>query len=186
MAVPSILRAAARRYGDRTAFVQGERSPTFTQAFAEACRAANALIARSGAPGDVVAVHLPNCLQYPAVYYGTLLAGATFSLINPLLPPDDLAHQLADCAAAAVVTYGPVAPLLASVLDRTQARRVLVIDAAQEPDAAARVDLSALPAGWEDLLAALAEAPADAPVVAVDPAQRLAHLAYTGGTRGRS
>lgn len=186
VAVPSILRGAARRYGDRTAFVQGERSLTFTEVFSEACRTANALIARGVAPGDVVAVHLPNCLQYPAVYYGVLMAGATFSPTTPLLPPDDLAHQLADCAAAAVVTYGPVAPLLASVLDRTQIRTVLVTDAAQEADAAARVDLSDLPAGWLDLLVVLAEASADDPVVEVDPAQRLAHLAYTGGTTGRS
>lgn len=184
--VPSILRAAARRYGDRTAFVQGERSLTFTEVLSDAGRTANALMARGVAPGDVVAVHLPNCLQYPAVYYGVLMAGATFSPTNPLLPPEDLAHQLADCAAAAVVTYGPVAPLLASVLDRTQVRAVLVTDAAQEADAAARVDLSGLPGGWEDLLAALADAPDSDPAVEVNPAERLAHLAYTGGTTGRS
>ena len=57
VAVPSILRGAARRYGDRTAFVQGERSLTFTHVFSEACRTANALIALGVAPGDVVAVH---------------------------------------------------------------------------------------------------------------------------------
>jgi len=39
--------------------------------------------------GDVVAVHAPNCIDYPIVYYGILLAGATFSPTNPLLPPDD-------------------------------------------------------------------------------------------------
>jgi long-chain acyl-CoA synthetase len=186
VAVPSILRAAARRYGDRTAFVQGDRSLTFGEVLADAHRTANALVARGIAPGDVVAVHLPNCLQYPAVYYGVLMAGATFSPTNPLLPPDDLAHQFADCAAAAVVTYGPVAPLLASVLDRTQVRTVLVTDAAQEADTEARVDLSALPEGWEDLLAVLAGSAPDDPDVPVDPAERLAHLAYTGGTTGRS
>ncbi len=184
--VPSVLRAAARRYGERTAFVQGGRSLTFAEVLADACRTANALAARGIAPGDVVAVHLPNCLQYPAVYYGVLMAGATFSPTNPLLPPDDLAHQLADCSAAAVVTYGPVAPLLASVLERTAVRTVLVTDAAQEADAAARVDLSGLPGGWEDLLAATSQASADDPRVEVGPAERLAHLAYTGGTTGRS
>ncbi|HWG95301.1 MAG TPA: AMP-binding protein [Mycobacteriales bacterium] len=186
VAVPSILRAAARRYGERTAFVQGGRSLTFAEVLADACRTANALAARGITPGDVVAVHLPNCLQYPAVYYGVLMAGATFSPTNPLLPPDDLAHQLADCSAAAVVTYGPVAPLLASVVDRTSVRTVLVTDAAQEADAEARVDLSALPDGWEDLLAVIAGGSADDPRVEVDPAERLAHLAYTGGTTGRS
>ncbi|MEV0065003.1 AMP-binding protein [Amycolatopsis sp. NPDC050768] len=174
--VGSILAGAAARFGDRTAFAMGDDSLTFTETYAGACKFANALLARGIGHGDVVAIHLPNCLAYPVAYYGTLLAGATFSPTNPLLPPDDLAFQLTDCEAAAVVTFGPVAGTVAAVADRIPARLTIVV----APSAPA----------WSDAVVEFkqffAEAPATRPDVAIDVHHDLAHLAYTGGTTGRS
>ncbi|WIX79712.1 AMP-binding protein [Amycolatopsis carbonis] len=174
--VGSILAGAAARFGDRTAFAMGDDSLTFTETYAGACKFANALLARGIGHGDVVAIHLPNCLAYPVAYYGTLLAGATFSPTNPLLPPDDLAFQLTDCEAAAVVTFGPVAGTVAAVADRIPARLTIVV----APSAPA----------WSDDVVEFkqffAEAPATRPDVAIDVHHDLAHLAYTGGTTGRS
>ncbi|MET7993016.1 AMP-binding protein [Amycolatopsis sp. NPDC005232] len=174
--VGSILAGAAVRFGDRTAFAMGDDSLTFTETYAGACKFANALLARGIGHGDVVAIHLPNCLAYPVAYYGTLLAGATFSPTNPLLPPDDLAFQLTDCEAAAVVTFGPVAGTVAAVADRIPARLTIVV----APSAPA----------WSDAVVEFkqffAEAPATRPDVAIDVHHDLAHLAYTGGTTGRS
>ncbi|MEV6903763.1 AMP-binding protein [Amycolatopsis sp. NPDC051372] len=174
--VGSILAGAAARFGDRTAFAMGDDSLTFTETYAGACKFANALLARGIGHGDVVAIHLPNCLAYPVAYYGTLLAGATFSPTNPLLPPDDLAFQLTDCEAAAVVTFGPVAGTVAAVADRIPARLTIVV----APSAPA----------WSDAVVEFkqfcAEAPATRPDTAIDVHHDLAHLAYTGGTTGRS
>ena len=85
--VGSVLRAAVRRWDDRTAFVQSDVELSFAELGRRAHAVAAGLAAHGIGRGDVVAVHLPNCLQYPAVYYGVLLAGATFSPTNPLLPP---------------------------------------------------------------------------------------------------
>jgi len=115
---------------------------------------------------------MPNCLDYPAVYYGILLAGAVFTPANPLLPPEDLAFQLTDSGAAAVVTWGLAAQVLAAVRDRLPARLIVTVDA-ELPDA---VPLPALREGQSDT----------PPAVTIDPATHLAHLAYTGGTTGRS
>src|ERR1700710_1204140 len=84
--VGSILRAAVRKWGDRTAFLHHEVPLTFTELGRRAAAVANGLAERGIGRGDVVAVHLPNCRQYPAVYYGVLMAGATFSPTNPLPP----------------------------------------------------------------------------------------------------
>jgi long-chain acyl-CoA synthetase len=126
--VGSLIAAGAARWGDRTAFAHDGRSLTFAETYRAACRFAHALRERGVGRGDVVALHLPNCLAFPVAYYGTVLAGATFSPANPLLPPDDLAFQLADCEAAAVVTFGPVAGVLASVADRIPARLTVVVN----------------------------------------------------------
>ncbi|WP_329071569.1 class I adenylate-forming enzyme family protein [Amycolatopsis sp. NBC_01480] len=171
----SILAGAAARYGDRTAFALGDDSLTFAETYSAACRFANALRARGIGHGDVVAIHLPNCLAYPIAYHGTLLAGATFSPTNPLLPPDDLAFQLTDCEAAAVVTFGPVAGTLAAVADRIPSRLTVVV----APDG----DLGPDTVEFQDFLA---DQPGTRPDVAIDAHADLAHLAYTGGTTGRS
>src|SRR5919107_5767914 len=103
--VGSVLRAAVRRWGDRTAFVDHDVPLTFTELGARAHAVANWLADAGVGRGDVVAVHIPNCRQYPAVYYGVLLAGAIFSPTNPLLPAPELAAQLTDAGARVLVTW---------------------------------------------------------------------------------
>jgi len=73
--VGAVLRGAAARYGDRVAYHHGGSEVSYRQLLADASQVAHGLRARGVQPGDVVAVHLPNCLRYPAVYYGILLAG---------------------------------------------------------------------------------------------------------------
>lgn len=165
--VGSLLAGAATRYGDRTAFQHGDQKLSFTQLWESACRFANALLDRGVGKGDTVALHLPNCLAFPIAYYGTLLAGATFSPANPLLPPGDLAAQLADCEAKAAVTFGPVAAALAG----TGVELVIVV----QPTDEGQLD-------FQDFVATAEQA---APRVDID-VDNLAHLAYTGGTTGRS
>jgi long-chain acyl-CoA synthetase len=159
VAVGSIPAGAAARFGDRTAFIHHDAQLSYTELYSAACRFANALLERGIGHGDVVAIHLPNCLAYPVAYYGILLAGATFSPANPLLPPKDLAAQLADCGAVAVVTFGPVAKVVASVLDHTSVKLVVVSSPAAE---------------------------LTKPDVSIDIYDDLAHISYTGGTTGRS
>jgi long-chain acyl-CoA synthetase len=183
--VGALLAGSARRYGDRVALHFAGRELTFAGLYDRACAFANALGAAGIGRGDVVAVHLPNCPQYPIAYYGVLLAGATFSPANPLLPPPDLGAQLADCGAVAAVTWAPAAPALAAVRDRTEVKLVLLTDRDQALDPTHRVATDAV-AGAEDFEAFAADAPTTEPGVAVDPRSDLAHLAYTGGTTGRS
>ncbi|SFL72701.1 class I adenylate-forming enzyme family protein [Geodermatophilus ruber] len=182
--VGSILRAAVRRWGDRPAFVQHEVPLSFTELGRRAHAVANWLADHGIGRGDVVAVHLPNLRQYPAVYYGILLAGATFSPTNPLLPPADLAAQLTDAGAKVVVTLDLVLPAVRALRAGTPVETVIVTGDAHAHDLAARLEL----AGDEvDLADLLGGDPTDRHLDAgLDPAIDLAHLAYTGGTTGVS
>ncbi len=182
--VGSVLRAAVRRWGDRTAFVDHDVPLTLTELGARAHAVANWLADAGIGRGDVVAVHVPNCRQYPAVYYGVLLAGATFSPTNPLLPAADLAAQLTDAGARVLVTWDQVLPLVRSALAATPVQTVVVTGEAHILDLDARLELEA---GDVDLADLLAGDPTDRHLdAAVDPAVDLAHLAYTGGTTGVS
>ncbi|MPQ98443.1 AMP-binding protein [Modestobacter sp. I12A-02628] len=188
--VGSLLRAAARRWGDRVAFTHHEVPLTYTEMARRAHAVAGGLADHGIGRGDVVAVHLPNCLQYPSVYYGVLLAGATFSPTNPLLAPGELAAQLADSGARALVTWEPVLPVVAAALGGTRVDTVVVTNAAQVADPAAAVDTAAVDGSGARVLS-LAELVGGDPTdrhldAGVDPVADLAHLAYTGGTTGVS
>ena len=183
--VGSVLRAAVRRWGDREAFVHHDVPLTFTELGRRAHAVANWLADSGIGRGDVVAVHLPYCRQYPAVYYGVLLSGATFSPTNPLLPPAELAAQLADAGARVLVTWEQVLPVVRSALPATKVETVVVTGAAHVADFGARLD--GLADGEADLAELLAADDADRHLDAqVDVATDLAHLAYTGGTTGVS
>jgi long-chain acyl-CoA synthetase len=182
--VGSILRAAVRRWGDRTAFVHHDVPLTFTELGRRAHAVANWLTDHGIGRGDVVAVHLPNCRQYPAVYYGVLMSGATFSPTNPLLPPAELAAQLADARAKVLVTWEQALPGARAAVPATQVQTVVVTGAPHVADFAARLDLAE---GEVDLAELLAADPTDRHSDAqVDVDTDLAHLAYTGGTTGVS
>ncbi|MGY1914395.1 class I adenylate-forming enzyme family protein [Blastococcus sp. SYSU DS0973] len=183
--VGSILRAAVRRWGDRTAFLDHDVPLTFTELGARAHAVAGWLADHGIGRGDVVAVHIPNCRQYPPLYYGILLSGATFSPTNPLLPAADLAAQLSDAGATVLITWDQILPFVRGALVQTPVQTVVVTGKAHILDFAARID------GLEDADVDLAELLAGDPTdrhldSGVDVVEDLAHLAYTGGTTGVS
>ncbi|MCF6734550.1 class I adenylate-forming enzyme family protein [Blastococcus sp. KM273129] len=183
--VGSILRAAVRRWGDRTAFVDHDVPLTFTELGARAHAVAGWLADHGVGRGDVVAVHIPNCRQYPPLYYGILLAGATFSPTNPLLPAADLAAQLNDAGAKVLITWDQVLPFVRGAIAQTRVETVVVTGEAHTLDFAARLD--GLEPTDVDVADLLAGEPTDRHLDAgLDVATELAHLAYTGGTTGVS
>ncbi|KAL5343934.1 hypothetical protein BJX70DRAFT_3634 [Aspergillus crustosus] len=61
--------------------------------------------------GDVLALYTPNSIDTPAIMYGTLWAGGVVSPSNPAYTVEELAFQLKDSGAKAVVTQLPVLPV---------------------------------------------------------------------------
>src|SRR3954464_10090759 len=97
--VGSILRAAVRRWGDRPAFIDHDVPLTFEELGRRGHAVAGGLGDHRLGRGGGLRGHIPNCRQSPPIYYGIMLAGATFSPTNPLLPAADLAAQLTDAGA---------------------------------------------------------------------------------------
>jgi len=57
-------------------------------------RFATALVDLGIKKGDVVAIHLPNCIQYVVSYYAITRIGAIASGINPTYQPMEILHQI--------------------------------------------------------------------------------------------
>ncbi len=113
-------------FGQRAAFVNMDQAVTY--------RDLDRLSRNFGAylqgglnlqPGARVALLMPNILQYPIALFGVLRAGYTVVNCNPLYTPRELAHQLKDSGAEAIVIVENSAWVLAEVIADTEIKHVV-------------------------------------------------------------
>ena len=185
--VGSILRAAVRRWGDRPAFIDHDVAAHLHRAGPPRARGRRlAGRPRRRPRGRRRRPHSPTAGSTRRSTTAILLAGATFSPTNPLLPAPDLAAQLTDAGATRADHLGPGAARSSAARwppprcrrSSSPARRTS--STSPRGSTASRTATSTL----ADLLAA---DPTDRHLDAdLDPAADLAHLAYTGGTTGVS
>jgi long-chain acyl-CoA synthetase len=77
--------------------------------------------------GDRLAIMLPNCLQYPIVMFGALMAGLTVVNVNPLYTSNELIHQLKDAEAGSIVVIENFAATVQKALPHTLSVRNVII-----------------------------------------------------------
>ena len=75
--------------------------------------------------GDIIAIMMPNLLQYPIAIFGALRAGVTVTNINPLYTPRELKHQLKDSGATAIVVVENFCHALEQVIAETQVKTII-------------------------------------------------------------
>jgi len=76
--------------------------------------------------GDRVAVMMPNVPQYPVAVAAILRAGLVVVNVNPLYTPRELAHQLKDSGAKAIVIIENFAPTLQKCIANTQVKHIVM------------------------------------------------------------
>src|SRR5215204_3164191 len=108
----TVLAGAAGR-GDHPALIDGISGQTITYAqLAHMVERMAAGFAEEGVrPGDVVALHSPNTVLYPVVFYAASRAGATVTTLSALATAKDMANQLDDSKATMVITVGALLPV---------------------------------------------------------------------------
>lgn len=149
-------------------------------------------------PGDRMAIMLPNLLQYPVALIGALRCGIAVVNVSPLYTARELAEQLADSGATAVVVLENFARTLESALPATQVRHVVttqvgdlfpVVKRHWVNFAVKHLERAVPPwsiPGAVGFRAALAAGRGLAPQEVRVDADAIAFLQYTGGTTGRA
>ncbi|MEV0964090.1 MULTISPECIES: 4-coumarate--CoA ligase family protein [unclassified Streptomyces] len=161
----------AAGYGDTVALVDGTGGTTLTYAQLDSYhRRLAAAFADAGVrKGDVLALHSPNTVAYPVVFYAATRAGASVTTVHPLATAEEFAKQLRDSSARWIVTVSPLLEAARRAAELAGGiEEVFVCDAAE---------------GHRSILGMLGST-APEPDVAVDPAEDVAALPYSSGTTG--
>jgi long-chain acyl-CoA synthetase len=107
-----LLERSARDHADRPALIAGERRWTYRQLDDEASALAAGFAGLGLAPGDRIGLHLPNSPEFALAYYAAQKIGLVPLSLNVTYRAEEIEYIIADAAASAVVTAGPVAPNL--------------------------------------------------------------------------
>ncbi len=91
-----LLDMSADRYTDLPAFVFQDRTQTYGELRERSNRVANMLLENGMEPGDRVALYIPNTLQFPEAYFGTLKGGGIPVPLNLRMDPSSLEYVLED------------------------------------------------------------------------------------------
>ncbi|MFE3329117.1 4-coumarate--CoA ligase family protein [Streptomyces sp. NPDC059176] len=161
----------AAGYGDSAALIDGADGTTISYAQLDAFhrRVAAALAAAGVRKGDVLALHSPNTVAYPVVFYGATRAGASVTPVHPLSTAEEFAKQLRDSSARWIIT---VSPLL-----ETARRAAELVGGIEEIFVCDQAD------GHVSVLTMLGSS-APEPAHDIDPGEDVAVLPYSSGTTG--
>jgi long-chain acyl-CoA synthetase len=135
--LPDLLDASAREYPDKTAltfFADPKLPPsrmTYRQLRDASLRFATALYQLGVRKGDRVAIMLPNCPQFPVVFFGLLRLGAIAVNTNPLYVAREMKEQFNDAGAETVILLNTFFPRLREIRGETKVKRVIVVDIAE-------------------------------------------------------
>jgi acyl-CoA synthetase (AMP-forming)/AMP-acid ligase II len=172
--LPALVRAAAERYGDRPAYVEGDRTLSFAELLEQVRATARGYAALGLEPGGRVVLWAPNSIDWVVAALAASYAGGTLVPANSRYTGHEVA-DLVDRTAAGLVVVAD------GFLDRTQ---IADLQAASDlPSVLEVIDLASL--DWvrrldDGTLAEEVEARADA----VSP-EDVADILFTSGTTGR-
>jgi long-chain acyl-CoA synthetase len=187
----------AGKYPDHPAMIFKDRVISFRE-FNESVDRFGAFLQTLGVKkGDRVAIHLPNCPQFPIAFYAVLRIGAIAVPCNPVYIAREMKHQLNDSGSKIILTLSSLYPLIEQIRGETGLEQVIVtriksyfppvlrllFTLLREKKSGHKVEIHAARTQWfEDVMAA---APAKPQPVAVT-GEDTALLMYTGGTTGLS
>ncbi len=130
MLIGELLEASARRFGDRVALVDGDRSTTYAELNALANRCAHGLRTLGIAPGDRVGILAGNSEHYATIYFGIAKAAAVSVHLPVRFAAAELDYALKKVPLAALFIDPALQSLVAVASQHLPARRVVFIDEA--------------------------------------------------------
>jgi len=124
--LPDTLRNTAQKYPDRVALHFMGFEMTFKQLYEAVLKLANYLRELGIEKGDRVAIMLPNTPQAVISFYGVLFAGGVVVETNPMYTERELAYQLKDSGAKAIIALEILYPRIKRVEGETDLEHIII------------------------------------------------------------
>ena len=195
--IQAVLQASCQRFADKPAFSNLGKTLTYGELYELSGAFAAWLQQHTDlAPGDRIAVQLPNVLQYPVAVFGAIRAGLIVVNTNPLYTAREMEHQFKDSGAKALVCLANMAHLAQAVVPRTSVRHVIITEVADLLPPVKRLLVNSVVRYVKKMVPpyhipnavrfnqALALGRGVAVTEADPPSGEVAVLQYTGGTTG--
>jgi len=170
-----LLRESAKAHPDKPALLFDGGSMTFGQVEARAARLASGLRNAGFEPGDRIGLHLPNLPQFVIAYFAILRAGCVAVPMNVLLTAPEIAFQLGDSQAKALISWSGTAEQAARAAEAAGVKHLYFVATPGTPEITEGEPIEAL---FESV-----DPNMPAPMVQRDPGDP-AVLIYTSGTTG--
>ncbi|MDI6878395.1 MAG: long-chain fatty acid--CoA ligase [Desulfitobacteriaceae bacterium] len=162
---------------DNLALIFGPLQITYAQFGDQVNRFTTALADLGIKKGDRVGLMGPNCPQWEVAFFALVKLGAIVVQTNPMYVEREIAYQMNDSDATAIIVWDALYPRVQSVLKETSLKQVVTFYFTQ-------------PAGqFEGVFEfnkLVQKYPPTPPKVAINPEEDIAVLQYTGGTTGVS
>ncbi|MEM3031700.1 MAG: AMP-binding protein [Nitrososphaerota archaeon] len=186
---------ACEKHGEKTGAIFLDTNYSFSYLGSEVSRFASALAGLGISKGRVVALLLPNSIQFIISYYGTLRTGASVAPINPLSTSREIEYQALKSVADVIVILDIFYSKVAEAMPATSIKHVIVTNIADYLPRTRRTlgkMLKKIPSAtvpkrpeihsFRKLIDRALKAP---PHPSIDPESDVATLQFTGGTTGR-
>jgi long-chain acyl-CoA synthetase len=128
--LPAMLERVASEHGDEPATLFQGKQLTYAELQGQVESLAGGLIDAGFAPGERIAIMMPNLPQFPIAFYGALRAGLVVVPTNPLYTPRELAHQLRDSGSSAIITLPQLLGKVAPAIRGTDVRWIVLANVA--------------------------------------------------------
>ncbi len=122
-----LIEVMADRIGDRPAFITEDREFTYAEIDERATRLANHLVSTGIKPGDRVAVHAMNRIEWVDAFYGTIKARAVPININYRYLHNELKHVYADSESVMAIVAPEFVDAVKEIQDKVPALKGLLV-----------------------------------------------------------
>lgn len=192
-AIHDIFASNAKKFPDRTCVVETattkspRRTFNYQQIFEASCQLSHKLVSSGITRGDVVMIFAYRGVDLVISIMGTLMAGATFSVLDPLYPPERQAIYLDVARPRALICIEKATEEAGQLSDTVRNFIDTELELKTEIPALRLLDDGTLIGGQvdgTDCLEAHASSKADLPGVVVGP-DSIPTLSFTSGSEGK-
>lgn len=183
----------SEKYPERSALIYLGTHFTYRRLKALSERFAGALSSLGVEKGHRVMIYIPNCVQWVIAFLGIQKIGAVVVPVAPIYTSHEISYMIDDAKVETVICVDTNFCYVKEALGQTDLKRVVVTNLADLLPASKRIMghlFDKIPTGKVDsdprvhrFTRLLQHAPL-AQDVAIDPAEDLSYILYTGGTTG--